>query len=102
MHCNQSSALFLARQERGSIEDTQPSIGIQSQMSPESFTNGQSAISQQSRSWDPLKLLLESTDSLKPVAAGNSNLDAGLGILNDVDWERLDESLINWDWSNLT
>jgi hypothetical protein len=98
---NQSSVLLLASQERGSIEGTQPSIGIQSQMGPESFTNGQSALRQRSRSLDPLKLLLEGTDSLKPVATGNPNLDAGLGILNDVDWERLDESLINLDWSNL-
>ena len=38
---------------------------------------------------------------IKPVATGNSNLDTGLGIFNDVDWECLDESLINLDWSNL-
>jgi hypothetical protein len=98
---NQSSVLLLASQARGSTEGTQPPIGIQSQLNPGSFTNGQSAIRQQSQPLDTSKLLLESTDSLKPVATTNSDLDAGLGILNGVDWECLDEYFINLDWSNL-
>src|SRR5262249_11567339 len=70
---NQSSVLLLASQERGSMEGTQPPIGIQSQSDPESFSNGGSAMRQESRPLDTLKLLLENTDSLKQVASGNSN-----------------------------
>ena len=98
---NQSSLLLPANQARRPTEGTQPPIGVQRQLDPDSFTNGQSAIRQQSRSLDASKWVLESTDSPRPVATGNSNLDAGRGILNDVDFECLDESFVNFDWSNL-
>ena len=98
---NQSSLLLPANQARRPTEGTQPPIGVQRQLDPDSFTNGQSAIRQRSRSLDASKLVLESTDSPRPVTTGNSNLDAGRGILNDVDFECLDESFVNFDWSNL-
>jgi hypothetical protein len=50
-------------QARRPTEGTQPPIGVQRQLDPDSSTNGQSAIRQQSRSLDTSKSVLESRET---------------------------------------
>ncbi|OCK76479.1 hypothetical protein K432DRAFT_446001 [Lepidopterella palustris CBS 459.81] len=97
---NQSSLKLLENQARRPMESTQLSVNVQSKLNSDSFTNSQSAITQPSEPFGLARSLLESTHSPKRRTS-NSNLDAGLDFLNDVDWECWDESFINFDWSNL-
>lgn len=96
------SSHVLPEIQRPPASASQLPIDIQSYSNSVTLADGLGVLTQQSGQLEPARSMLEGISPMNLSTTNNSNLRTELDFLNEVDWESLDESFINFDWQNLS